>query len=168
MILKPSHLWLLLTHSEKKILLSVCLHNTFRPWSWCQLVRERCLEGVLVTTLSFVFFVFFLQWLSLLEPFGWQIKASRSLCAGPATLVMLAIGPGSKDRLLPSQTMAWIVSPSADIGLWWSVCCDWDPRVGLEGLNMGKEDETEAGKKRKILLSADRFCQQHSCFISWS
>lgn len=40
-----------------KILLSVCLHNTFRPWSWCQLVRERCLEGVLVTTLSMFFTV---------------------------------------------------------------------------------------------------------------
>lgn len=40
-----------------KILLSVCLHNTFRPWSWYQLVRERCLEGVLVTTLSMFFTV---------------------------------------------------------------------------------------------------------------
>lgn len=144
MILKPSHLWLLLTHSEKKILLSVCLPNTFRPWSWCQLVRERCLEGVLVTTLSMFFTV--------AESPGTvrttDQSFSFSLCCSSYS------GDATHQSWLQRQASAFTnhgLDCFPKCGHWaLMVSLLWlRPKGRLRRAEHGKEDETEAGKREK-------------------
>lgn len=133
--------------------------NTFGPWSGFGLTRERCFHNHIIRVL-------YSGWVSWKRPDDRSKPFALSVCWSSFSTSVL----GLQRQASPSHITAWIVSPSADTGLWWSVCCDWDPRVGLEGLNMGKEDETEAGKRgvflaRDVLSAVSTVCKMElACF----